>query len=797
MIRHSPARHSRFRLGPGARRNRSRPLPRPASPARRTRPTSLRAPAPSTATLATAALAGALALPGLAPAASDWPSIRGPRDDGTSAETGLPESWSPEGENLLFRAPYGGRSTPVVLGDRLFLQTGSGENETRQERLSALDAATGRLLWEVRRNLFHADSPSHRVGWASPAADAETGSVFFFTVGGELLALDAADGAIRWERSLSEELGYVATYGGRTPSPLVADDLVVLSGVSSLWGEHARGRQRFFAFDKRSGRVRWLSDPGERPFDTSYSPPMVRTVAGQRLFLVGGGDGSFHALQPATGVPVWRFPMSKRGVNSGALLVGDLAIVSHGEENLESSVMGLVAGLDAASAGEIAPESARWRTPGFLGGYSSGVTDGEAVFWVDNSANLTAFRASDGATRWSENLGTIQRASPVLADGKLYVGTVNGSFFILRPEEDGVEILDRDLLGAADAPEEIFASAAVSDGVVYLVSNSHLYAIGERRAAPPAAAAEESAGAPTGVAARLLLSPTEEILAPGDEIALTVRAFDAFGNPAPPPGEDERRWSVAGLAAEVEGGVLRIRPDAPAGAGAVTVSVGETAAAARFRVVPPLPWRWDFNAPDSTLPPEWMNAAGKYEVRALENGEAGGDGGRVLVKRADNPFLRRARVYMGQPSLSGYTVSAAVLAKSRRRQLGNAGLVAQRYQLVLKGTHQRLEIHSWTPTEGRIMGIPFAWEADTWYSMKFRVVEDGEGIVAQGRVWPRGEEEPEDWTVEWREALPHEKGTPGIFADAVTAEIFFDDIRVEPGDVEPGDPDDEKGTAPQ
>ena len=181
-----------------------------------------------------------------------------------------------------------------------------------------------------------------------------------------------------------------------------------------------------------------------------------------------------------------------------------------------------------------------------------------------------------------------------------------------------------------------------------------------------------------------------------------------------------------------------------------------------------------------------MNAAGKYEVRTLE------DGARVLVKRADNPFLRRARVYMGRPSLSGYTVSADVLAKTRRRQLGNAGLVAQRYQLVLKGTHQRLEIHSWTPAEGRIMGIPFAWEADTWYSMKFRVVEDGEGVVAQGRVWPRGEAEPEDWTVEWREALPHRKGTPGIFADAVTAEIFFDDIRVEPGA-----DDDREGTAPQ
>ncbi len=52
--------------------------------------------------------------------AADWPEIRGPGRDGRSAETALVESWSPGGENLLFKAPYGGRSTPVILGDRLF-----------------------------------------------------------------------------------------------------------------------------------------------------------------------------------------------------------------------------------------------------------------------------------------------------------------------------------------------------------------------------------------------------------------------------------------------------------------------------------------------------------------------------------------------------------------------------------------------------------------------------------------------------------------------------------------------------
>lgn len=725
-------------------------------------------------------LAAALAAGAASPAAADWPEARGPSGDGRSEETGLPRSWSPGGDNLLFRVPHGGRSTPVIVGGRLFLQSGSGQEATRQARLTALDAGTGETLWTVRRNIFHADTPPHRVGWPSPAADAETGTVFFFTVGGELLALDAADGAVRWSRSLSEELGYVAAYGGRTPSPTVVDDLVILSGVSSIWGAHAPGRQRFFAFDKRTGRLRWLSSPGERPFDTTYAPPSVRNLNGRRTLLVGGGDGAFHALEPTTGASVWRFPMSKRGVNSGALVIGDLVVVSHGEENLDSSVMGLLAGLDAASSGLVEAEAARWRIPGFMGGYSSGVTDGERIFWVDNGANLAAFRAGDAARLWTENLGTIQRASPVLADGNLYVGTVNGRFFILRPGEDGVEVLDDDLLGTEDAPEEIYASAAVSDGVVYLVSSAGLYAIGERRAEAEALPADPPASpASTAAPARLVLSPTEEILAPGGEIELTVRAFDSAGLPVEAPAAYD--WSVDGFPGEVADGLLRIPEDASAGAGTVAVSAGDLRAEARFRITPPLPWAWNFDAEGSEVPREWVNAAGKYAVRALEDGE------RVLVKRADNPFLRRARVYMGPPSLSGYRVSADVLARMRRRQLGNAGLVAQRYQLVLKGTHQRLEIHSWAPAEGRITGVPFAWEPDAWYSMEFEVVEDDTGVVARGRVWPRDEAKPQDWSIEWRESLPHRQGTPGIFADAVSAEIFFDNLRVEPAAEGPGE----------
>ena len=722
--------------------------------------------------MVSAALASAL-LVAVTGFAADWPEIRGPGRDGRSAESGLPESWSPDGENLLFKAPYGGRSTPVILGDRLFLQRGVGDRETRQEQLVALDAGTGELLWEARRNIYHSDAPPRRVGWASPAADAETGTVFLFTLGGELTAFDVESGRVRWERSLPEELGLVTTHGGRTASPLILGDLVILSGLTSSWGEHARGSQRFFAFDKRTGKMIWLSAPGARPYDTTYSPASIFTVGGQRLLLVGGGDGAFHALQPSTGASVWNFPMSKRGVNSGAVVFGDTAVVSHGEENLDSSVMGLLAALDATSTGEIGAEAPLWRVPGFMGGFSSGVGDGDLLYQLDNSANLAAFSAADGARLWTHNLGTIQRASPVLADGKLYVGTANGRFFILRPGREGVEVLDEDVIGSDEIAEEIIASAAVSDGVVYFVSSGALYAIGERRPAADAAAATPppvSGATP----ARLVLSPTEEILAPGSEVALSVRAFDAMGNPAGTPAD--LTWAVDGFEGSVEDMTLRVPAGAAGAAGKVTVSAGEAGGAARFRVVPALPWRWDFDAEDSRVPPQWVNSTGKYETRTLEDGQ------RVLVKRADNPFLRRARVYMGQPTLSGYTVAADVLAKTRRRQMGNAGLVAQRYQFVLMGTHQRLEIHSWQATPGRTTQMPFAWEADTWYSMKFQVVEDGAGVIARGKVWPRGEDEPGDWTLEWREELPHHEGTPGIFADAVSAEVFFDNIVVEPGE---------------
>ncbi len=227
----------------------------------------------------------------------DWPDWRGPDRDGVSKEKGLPEKWSLKGENLAWKAPYGGRSTPVVLGDHLYLQNTAGKAETEQERVMCFNADSGKLLWEYKFNVYQSDVPAHRVAWASPAADPETGNVYVFGSNNLVTAL-TKDGKKVWDRSITEEFSPFTTHGGRTVSPIIDGNLVIVSTPTSTWGAMANRSQRFIALDKKTGDIVWISTPGGRPYDTSYAPMSIVNVNGARLLVTGGGDGSAMAMKP-------------------------------------------------------------------------------------------------------------------------------------------------------------------------------------------------------------------------------------------------------------------------------------------------------------------------------------------------------------------------------------------------------------------------------------------------------------------------------------------------------------------
>jgi len=709
------------------------------------------------------------------PLLADWVDWRGPNRDGRSPEKGLPVSWSPAGENLSWKAPIGGRSAPVVHGDHIYILTTAGVAKTLQERLVCLNADTGKLLWEQKLNIWLSDVPPHRAAWSSPAVDPASGYVYVFSVHGMLTAF-SRDGKKVWERSLVEDYALVTTHGGRTVSPVIDGDLVIVSGVSTGWGQFSRAGQRFFAFDRKNGDLVYLSAPGGRPYDTTYSPAVIADVDGVRQLIAGGGDGNAHAIKAQTGESLWKFDVSKRGLNSGVVVNGKTAYITHSEENLDTNEMGLFAAVDATMRGPIKREQAKFYLPGYQLGFSSPIIDGDRFLQVDNGANLFAFDVTTGKLIWKQNLGTIQKSSAVLADGKLYVGTENGKFFIIKPHNDRAEKLSEVSFVKPGEPEDegekVIASVAVSEGRVFLVTTKNTYAIGKKQAAAKTDLPHPVNAAPGAAVKWVQIVPAEVMLKPGETASFRARLFDEKGNFIR---EDKATWTIEAVKGMIsQDGKYIAASDKVAQAGFIKANVGGVVGTARARIVPPLDWSWDFENLDvGKVPMEWVNCNTKFEVRQEE-------GNKILAKFADNPATKRARVYMGPADMANYTVQADVRASQKRRQMGDVGLVAQRFNLMLFGNAEKLELQTWQPETERTAGVKYSWKADTWYTLKLRVENLADGRVkAQGKVWAKGEAEPSAWNVERTDPAPlaERQGASGIYADA-PYEVFFDNLKV-------------------
>lgn len=696
----------------------------------------------------------------------EWPEMRGPNRDGISRETGLIDRWTLNGENFLWRAPHGGRSAPVVVGNRVYVQNPAGRGAALQERVMALDADTGKTIWEYRFNIFQSDVPTHRVGWASPAVDLETGNVYAFSGGAQAIAL-SRDGKLLWDRSFGEEYAAFTTHGGRTMSPVIDGDLVIVSAPVSNWGTSANRAHRLIALDKRTGEVRYVASPGGRPFDTAYAAPVITTINGMRLLVTGLGDGASHAIKVQTGEKVWSFRAARRAINTGAGVKGDTVFVSHGDENLEGNELGLIAAIDGSQTGEI--KTAKWALKGMEFAFSSPIVDGNRLYQIDGGSTLRAFDVETGRQLWAQALGTAQKAPPVLADGKIYVGTDGGKFFIVRPGAEGASISSavelpnstNSCCGSEGTPEQILAGAAVSRGRIFFVSSDAVYAIGSKQAKPQTGSAvDEPAPPPAGMPAHVQVSPTELVLEPGQKVQLRARLFDDKGRFVRE--EKAASWSLDGLTGMLADGTFTAGPGPAEQAGLIKATAGALTGAARARVVRPMPWQETFESyADGAVPPGWVNAvAGKISVATL-------DGQKVLRKPPDETIFKRIRAFIGPVTWSNYTFEADVRAATRRRQMGDVGITVQRYSLVLYGTSQRLKIEPWEPETARTVTVPFTWKADTWYRLKLRVDNLPNGQArARGKAWAVGEVEPAEWTIEKLDPIGNRQGAPGLFIDA-------------------------------
>jgi hypothetical protein len=362
----------------------------------------------------------------------------------------------------------------------------------------------------------------------------------------------------------------------------------------------------------------------------------------------------------------------------------------------------------------------------------------------------------------------------VFADGKLYIGTENGKFYIIKPTASGPEILSELQLGTAAEPEAIIASPAVARGRIYVASMDALYAIGPKgvpKPAKPAAKADPAPAATPGAPAVAQLVPYETLVKPGEAVHYSVRLFDDRGRFVRE--EPGATFTLDGLKGAVAGTTFTPAADAAWQAGIVKATAGALTATARVRVAPPLPWSFDFEGTTGEAPPPyWINSTGKFYLRDY-------GGSRALMKRTDIALTKRGRLFLGPDDQSDYTVQADVLATDKHRQMGDGGVIGQRYALVLFGNAQKLELHPWQANPDRTVAVPFAWKPETWYRVKLRVENKADGTAAvQGKAWAAADAEPAAWTIDFVDKMPHRRGAAGIYADAA-AEIYFDNLKVE------------------
>jgi outer membrane protein assembly factor BamB len=229
--------------------------------------------------------------------AEDWPQWRGPHRDAVWHETGILQSFPPEGLKVLWRVPVGvGFSSPVVAQGRVYVTDSHVTRTNARENVRCLDASKGKTIWTQTYDVVYPEygaDPDHPFG---PVATPVVAHGKVYTLGrmSDLLCLDALTGRVLWRHALPKEYGTTEDLRGPNSSPIVESNLVIIAIAKSP-------AISIVAFDKDSGRQVWEA-LDEIPSNTS---PIVLDFAGRRQLIVWAYK-SVAALDPATGRILWR-----------------------------------------------------------------------------------------------------------------------------------------------------------------------------------------------------------------------------------------------------------------------------------------------------------------------------------------------------------------------------------------------------------------------------------------------------------------------------------------------------------
>jgi len=405
--------------------------------------------------------------------AENWPHWRGPQRNGISGETNLPVKWS-AADGVIWKLPMPAMSgsTPIVWGDRIFLNVAdplpeSGEGPSLH--LWCVDRAKGTQLWT--RPLGRGNRMQRKQNMSTPSPVTDGVNVWVMTGTGILKAFDLTGREI-WTRDIQADYGRFGLNWGYGSSPLLHGDALF---VQVLHGMRTDDPSYLLRLDKASGRTIWRV---ERPTNARLESPDAYTTPallqyGQTTEIVVTGGDVVTGHDPATGRELWRAsglnPLNDPNyrIVASPVVHGDLILAPSRERPLLA--------LKAGGRGDVSKSHLLWT-------FDSGpdvptpVTDGSLVYVINDRGIMFCLEARTVREVYGRQRlrpGTYS-ASPVLADGRIYVTNEDGVTSVIQA---GPEFR---VLAENDFDDYTLSSPAVSGGRIYFRTTKFLWAIGSK-----------------------------------------------------------------------------------------------------------------------------------------------------------------------------------------------------------------------------------------------------------------------------------------------------------------------------
>lgn len=439
-------------------------------------------------------LCGVLALLLLAgvAAAQDWPMFGGAAGRNmASAIKGLPASWDVKsGKNIKWKADTGSNSygNPVIAGGKIFLGTNNAsprDAAIQGDRgvLMCFRESDGKFLWQVVTNKLESgsenDFPEQGV-CSSPAVEGDR--LYYVNNRAELVCLGTETGNVIWKLDMIKELG-VYPRNMANSSPVLWEDLVFINTSNGTNEEKlpAPKAPSFLAVNKNTGKVVWQDNsPGEGVLHGQWSSPALGLAGGVQQAIFAGGDGWLYGFHARTGERLWKFDLNPKdavypktrnyGVSTPVFHEGRV-YMSVGQDPDYGNGAGHAYSIDPSKRGDITESGKVWHYDRIGRSISTAAIAGGLIYLADFSGALHCLDVKTGKAHWTFDLKSPVWGSPLVADGKVYLGDADGDLAVF---EAGPELKKPVMNDMADA---VYSTPVPANGVLYVLTRSQLYAI--------------------------------------------------------------------------------------------------------------------------------------------------------------------------------------------------------------------------------------------------------------------------------------------------------------------------------